>query len=107
MSKYRSKLRAGKRPRRRHCRSPGCARPALFRVRGGAVQRGLGHDLCRQCFEAALDRSRARKFHARVRRAGVYGVCRKCGCTDERACPQGCAWTDETHTLCTACEGKE
>jgi hypothetical protein len=31
------------------------------------------------------------------------GVCRKCGCTDARACEGGCAWADETQTLCTRC----
>ncbi len=30
-------------------------------------------------------------------------VCRVCGCTDDHACPQGCAWADKDHTLCTAC----
>lgn len=30
-------------------------------------------------------------------------VCHVCGCTDGRACPGGCGWTDATHTLCTAC----
>jgi hypothetical protein len=29
------------------------------------------------------------------------GVCRYCGCTDERACPEGCWWLEETHTVCT------
>ncbi len=32
------------------------------------------------------------------------GVCQFCGCTEERACPQGCSWTDEDATLCTVCE---
>lgn len=32
------------------------------------------------------------------------GVCFGCGCTDEFACPQGCAWTDERQTMCTECE---
>ncbi len=31
------------------------------------------------------------------------GVCRKCGCTDAHGCPEGCAWTDDTETLCTSC----
>lgn len=31
------------------------------------------------------------------------GVCRKCGCTEDSACPGGCAWADKTKTLCTAC----
>ena len=29
------------------------------------------------------------------------GACRGCGCTDEQACPFGCAWVEED--LCSAC----
>lgn len=29
-------------------------------------------------------------------------VCRKCGCTDNNACPDGCFWVEED--LCSACE---
>jgi hypothetical protein len=44
-----------------------------------------------------------------------FGVCRECGCTEDRACmmpgsadpPIGCSWADETHTLCTACQFEE
>jgi hypothetical protein len=32
------------------------------------------------------------------------GVCRICGCTEEKPCKGGCAWTDKTKTLCTACQ---
>lgn len=42
--------------------------------------------------------------------ASGAGVCRVCGCTDDN-CQQcidrtgvPCAWTDESRTLCTACE---
>lgn len=35
------------------------------------------------------------------------GVCRVCGCTESTPCPGGCAWTDETETLCTTCENKQ
>jgi hypothetical protein len=37
------------------------------------------------------------------------GVCRRCGCVDSRACPGGCSWADETHTLCSQCvaDGEE
>lgn len=35
------------------------------------------------------------------------GVCRWCRCRDDDACPQGCGWLDQGHTLCTACEGVE
>lgn len=31
------------------------------------------------------------------------GICRICGCTDERACPEICSWVDATHTLCSSC----
>lgn len=29
------------------------------------------------------------------------GVCRECGCTDERACPGGCSWVEPD--LCSQC----
>lgn len=29
--------------------------------------------------------------------------CRRCGCTEDRACAGGCAWSDASHTLCTRC----
>lgn len=29
--------------------------------------------------------------------------CRVCGCTDDRACPGGCAWLDARDDLCSAC----
>lgn len=32
------------------------------------------------------------------------GVCRECGCTEEKPCKAGCSWTDKTKTLCTACQ---
>jgi hypothetical protein len=31
------------------------------------------------------------------------GECRVCGCTDDRACIDGCSWVDANRTLCTAC----
>lgn len=33
----------------------------------------------------------------------VRGQCRECGCTDTRACEGGCAWADDSHTLCSRC----
>lgn len=33
----------------------------------------------------------------------MYGTCKICGCTDKIACPDGCAWVDAQHTLCSAC----
>ncbi len=50
----------------------------------------------------------SRKRRSR-KKGGPYspGTCRDCGCTDERACPEGCGWADEGHTLCTACAEKK
>jgi hypothetical protein len=33
----------------------------------------------------------------------IPGLCRICGCTDQRSCPGGCGWADDSHTLCTIC----
>jgi hypothetical protein len=32
------------------------------------------------------------------------GTCRFCGCTDDKACEGGCAWIDETRTVCSSDE---
>jgi hypothetical protein len=34
------------------------------------------------------------------------GVCRFCGCIDNKACPGGCVWMDKAHTLCSVCFDK-
>lgn len=31
----------------------------------------------------------------------MSGACRRCGCTDDRACPGGCYWVEPN--LCSAC----
>lgn len=31
--------------------------------------------------------------------------CRVCGCTDDRACPEGCRWVEPD--LCSSCIGKD
>jgi len=33
----------------------------------------------------------------------MKGVCRVCGCTEERACEGGCYWVDSKKELCSAC----
>ena len=35
------------------------------------------------------------------------GICRVCGCSEYDPCPEGCAWTSATKTMCTACALKE
>jgi hypothetical protein len=43
------------------------------------------------------------------RRWGRYGICRKCGCTDDNcsgcvlATGEPCTWVNSSHTLCTRC----
>lgn len=39
----------------------------------------------------------------KARRKPVGGRCRICGCTDLEGCPDGCAWSDREHTLCSIC----
>jgi hypothetical protein len=33
-------------------------------------------------------------------------ICIECGCTEDRACPGGCAWVSPDLDLCTACAAK-
>jgi hypothetical protein len=33
----------------------------------------------------------------------VAGICCYCGCSETNPCMYGCAWTDDTRTLCSAC----
>lgn len=39
----------------------------------------------------------------RLFREPVRGKCRSCGCTEKRACPGGCAWSDRSKTHCDGC----
>lgn len=39
--------------------------------------------------------------------AQVVGICRVCGCTDDKACHGNCSWVDDDHTLCSRCDEKE
>jgi len=36
-------------------------------------------------------------------RAGLPGVCCRCGCSDLEACPGSCFWVNSEHTLCSCC----
>lgn len=33
----------------------------------------------------------------------IQGVCKYCGCTEQRACPGGCQWIHEEETICSRC----
>lgn len=30
-------------------------------------------------------------------------TCKVCGCTDQQACPGGCYWVDNKHSVCSTC----
>lgn len=49
------------------------------------------------------DLSEAIAFIAEKAIPPTSGVCRRCGCTDDWGCPEGCEWVDKEHTLCSAC----
>ena len=34
-------------------------------------------------------------------------TCRSCGCTEDFACEDGCAWANSDQTLCTNCTGRK
>jgi hypothetical protein len=60
-----------------------------------------------QCAEELL-RSQLREVMFKRHQAGLdttlgsaVRACRKCGCTDYRACPGGCSWVEDD--LCSAC----
>ena len=36
---------------------------------------------------------------------GFLRACRQCGCTDNRACPEGCYWVEDD--LCSACQPRQ
>ena len=42
-----------------------------------------------------------------TRKEMTAGICRYCSCSETAACWGGCAWTDETQTLCTSCRRAE
>lgn len=35
------------------------------------------------------------------------GECRWCACREDTPCPSGCAWTDDSRTICSLCAGAE
>ncbi len=49
-----------------------------------------------------LTRIERRVRRGRTRLELPSGVCVLCGCTDEVACPEGCAWFDRDHLLCSS-----
>lgn len=86
-----------------------CPRDAVFSMAiPSEMPQGLRRriHLCRSCavtamalFEAYPHLGDPEVRYVAARR----GVCRGCGCTAERACPGGCAWTNRDHTWCSAC----
>ena len=69
----------------------------LEQVAGASIFEVEEHEKARELVERATE---AVKRH----RGPVRGICRKCGCTDEAGCPEGCSWVDKAHTLCSSCK---
>lgn len=56
--------------------------------------RGVGtylHDLAAQVYDVGLRLNAGEP---------IIGICRECGCTGDFACDVGCAWADDSQTLC-------
>ena len=55
----------------------------------------------------AYTTNEAATIRATLRRAADGAPCLKCGCTEERACPGGCAWRTallaQGKLICTRC----
>ncbi len=70
------------------------------------VSTGLYGRTVQECAEQLL-REQLREVMVARHKAGLDAAlggvrtCRKCGCTDAMACPEGCFWVDED--LCSAC----
>lgn len=60
---------------------------------------------CGHCITTMLERRRTQDLQ--LARMGIPGVCRSCGCTDDRACLGGCTWADDDHVLCSACADED
>lgn len=75
-------------------RSPCCSAAVVVHGDGGLSCYGCGH---------AIRAIRVRKMLEDKLRARFAGTCVSCGCTNERACPGGCAWADVEETVCTGC----
>jgi len=54
--------------------------------------------------EAASQSTSKKKQTATAAGKTKAGTCRKCKCTDEKACPEGCSWVDASQTLCSSCD---
>jgi len=69
-----------------HCTNPGC-----FQLKTDAA------DAARA---AEKDQTQEPTVTPAVETAPHAGICRICGCTDDRACEEPCTWTDKSQTLC-------
>jgi len=91
-----------------HCGHPTALHPwALYNPAGRMIRAGAAGPARNPDFGAAWDSLElASAYVATVTPASIpvrAGRCRVCGCVDKRACPEGCAWVDAKHTLCSAC----
>lgn len=81
--------------RRREWRCPICGGELVADDRGGYE--------CRTC-KTGSGRPRSwRMFRGNHGTDAPPGTCCVCGCTESAACDGGCAWADDTRTICTTC----
>jgi ParB/RepB/Spo0J family partition protein len=77
---------------------------------GNRMDEGLGYEGGRQELAEVVAslgvEAEAIVAQAEVQTSAQPGACRECGCTEDDACEGGCAWADETKTLCTSCDPK-
>jgi ParB family chromosome partitioning protein len=69
----------------------------------GKQMKAFGIDVGAVLNEAAPVEKPAVQTSAKSGGKPKKGTCRKCGCTEEKACASGCGWSDGTKTRCTAC----
>lgn len=60
-------------------------------------------DLTTLPFEQRETYRRIARWIIDMQRKSIRGQCILCGCTEERACPEGCCWVDKDRTICSEC----
>lgn len=65
------------------------------------IRKRVEHQLVEEY--CGLDRTKSiARWHELMKAIGMKPRCRRCGCTEARACPGGCAWIEVG--LCSACD---
>jgi hypothetical protein len=70
----------------------------------GLQQLAMKHLAAGETEDARLGEEGAAFFRALAeKKLSGPRACRRCGCTDDRACPGGCAWMPHLKDVCSAC----